>query len=121
MDVIANGIVLLDRTTLRFVDVNHSFCKMTGYRRAELLAAEPSDLGLCDAYGGTQQLETLFDGVTDGQAAPVLVRNQPSMLRRKDHSTFNANIRWYPLKEVDAWTLIGVIAPIEATELSSVT
>src|SRR5262245_38480934 len=43
MDESADIIVLIDRATMRFVDVNRTACSLLGYSREELLAMGPHD------------------------------------------------------------------------------
>lgn len=43
MDVAADGLFLVDRVTLRFIDVNETACRMMGYAREEILAMGPFD------------------------------------------------------------------------------
>ena len=44
MDNSADMIVLVDRATMKFVDVNNTICKLLGYTREEILALRPEDL-----------------------------------------------------------------------------
>jgi diguanylate cyclase (GGDEF)-like protein/PAS domain S-box-containing protein len=44
MDNSADIIVLIDRATMRFVDVNDTACRLLGYSRAELLGMGPQDV-----------------------------------------------------------------------------
>ncbi len=44
MDASADMIALIDRATMRYVDVNHTICRLLGYSRDELLAMGPADL-----------------------------------------------------------------------------
>jgi diguanylate cyclase (GGDEF)-like protein/PAS domain S-box-containing protein len=44
MDNSADMIVLIDRTTMRFVDVNETACRLLGYSREELLGMGPQDV-----------------------------------------------------------------------------
>ena len=44
MDNSADIIVLIDRTTMRFVDVNETACRLLGYSREELLRMGPQDV-----------------------------------------------------------------------------
>ena len=44
MDSSADLIVLIDRATMRFVDVNKTACRALGYTRAELLSMGPQDV-----------------------------------------------------------------------------
>jgi len=44
MDSSADLIVLIDRATMRFVDVNRTACRALGYTREELLGMGPQDV-----------------------------------------------------------------------------
>ena len=44
MDTSGDAIYLVDRTTMRFVDVNQTACTRMGYSREELLRMGPQDL-----------------------------------------------------------------------------
>ena len=44
MDATADAIFLVNRTTMRFIEVNASACNMLGYSREELLQAGPAQL-----------------------------------------------------------------------------
>src|SRR5438094_1303039 len=44
MDKSADMIVLIDRTTMRFLDVNDTACRLLGYSREELLRMGPQDV-----------------------------------------------------------------------------
>jgi diguanylate cyclase (GGDEF)-like protein/PAS domain S-box-containing protein len=44
MENSADMIVLIDRETMRFVDVNDTICKLLGYTREEMLAIGPADV-----------------------------------------------------------------------------
>jgi diguanylate cyclase (GGDEF)-like protein/PAS domain S-box-containing protein len=57
MDISGDSIYLVDRATMRFIDVNETACKATGYTRQELLQMGPQDLLLTDR----QTLEREYD------------------------------------------------------------
>ncbi|MDB5802724.1 MAG: hypothetical protein JWN73_46 [Betaproteobacteria bacterium] len=44
MDTSADMVMLVDRATMRYVDVNRTVCELTGYSRAEMLAMGPQDI-----------------------------------------------------------------------------
>ena len=54
VDVIDQGVCLIDRANLRVVDVNETVCRMSGYDRRELYALELADLGLGAAHGSCE-------------------------------------------------------------------
>src|SRR5882762_8776254 len=57
MDNSADMIVLIDRTTMRFVDVNETACRLLGYSREELLKMGPQDV----LPASREQLEHAYD------------------------------------------------------------
>jgi diguanylate cyclase (GGDEF)-like protein/PAS domain S-box-containing protein len=59
MDVSGDSIFLIDRDTMRFIDVNETACKSAGYTRRELLQMGPHDLLLTDR----STLERAYDEV----------------------------------------------------------
>ena len=87
MDLSPDLILLIDRSSMRFVDVNETACRLLGYSRSELLELGPHDLApfsreqLADAYdrviageGGRSSME-MHHRRKDGALLPVeLVR-----------------------------------------------
>src|SRR5258706_10534112 len=57
MDKSADMIVLIDRATMRFVDVNETACRLLGYSREELLRMGPQDV----LPVGREELERSYD------------------------------------------------------------
>jgi diguanylate cyclase (GGDEF)-like protein/PAS domain S-box-containing protein len=79
MDLSPDLILLIDRETMRFVDVNATACRLLGYSRAELLELGPQDL----APFSREQLADAYDRVSAGEAANSALEMQH---RRKDGS-----------------------------------
>jgi PAS domain-containing protein len=44
MEISGDGIGLVDRASMRYVDVNQTFCDLLGYTRTEMLGKTPMDL-----------------------------------------------------------------------------
>jgi PAS domain-containing protein len=65
MDAIDQGLCVLDRVSMRVIDVNETTCRLSGYSRHELFAADPADLGL----GISEHLATIFDALIAGAPA----------------------------------------------------
>ncbi|MDP3841192.1 MAG: PAS domain-containing protein [Oxalobacteraceae bacterium] len=102
VDVIDQGVCLLDRASMRVIDVNETACRMLGYSRSELFAGDPADFDI----GSSEQLATIFDALIAGGSAYT----QTAQLRRKDGSTLAVMIDWRALRVVDNWTIVGVIS-----------
>src|SRR5712664_627000 len=67
MDNSADMIVLIDRATMRFVDVNETACKLLGYSREELLRMGPQDV----LPVGREDLERSYDELIANPAGGV--------------------------------------------------
>ncbi|NMM37908.1 MAG: response regulator [Glaciimonas sp.] len=102
MDVIDQGICLLDRVCMRVVDANETTCRMSGYSRSELFALNLANLGI----GSSENLASIFDALIAGGPTHM----QTADLRRKDGSTLAATIDWRTLRVGDNWIIVGVIS-----------
>jgi diguanylate cyclase (GGDEF)-like protein/PAS domain S-box-containing protein len=71
MDNSADMIVLVDRATMRFVDVNETACKLLGYSREEMLRMGPQDV----LPVGREELERSYDDLI---AHPARGANVPA-------------------------------------------
>jgi diguanylate cyclase (GGDEF)-like protein/PAS domain S-box-containing protein len=77
MDNSADMIVLIERESMRFVDVNATVCKLLGYSREEMLALGPHDI----LPLGRDALERAYDQlIADGS----VIGSMKSHYRRKD-------------------------------------
>jgi diguanylate cyclase (GGDEF)-like protein/PAS domain S-box-containing protein len=102
MDTTADGIFLVDRETLRYVDVNATGCRMLGYSREELLT-----LGPMQTSGLTQaQVEQTYDAVIAGRAGNPFPEVE---LRRKDGSRFLVEVRREAHRIGSQWIIVGVL------------
>src|SRR5476651_1314653 len=59
MDMSGDAIYIVDRTAMRFVDVNKTACTRMGYSREELLRMGPQDL----LTNSQKDIERLYDEV----------------------------------------------------------
>lgn len=79
MDLSPNEIFLVDRATMRYVDVNETACRLLGYTRAELLELGPHQV----APASLEELAAAYDRIIAGDdSRAALEINQ----RRKDGS-----------------------------------
>ena len=79
MDISPDLILLIDRASMRFVDVNDTACRVLGYRRDELLTKGPDDV----ASESREELARLYDRVIAGDSSVATVEMHH---RRKDGS-----------------------------------
>ena len=77
MDLSPNLILLVDRASMRFVDVNDTACRLLGYTRAELLELGPQDI----ASFSREQLADAYDHVIGDKAGSSTLEMHH---RRKD-------------------------------------
>jgi diguanylate cyclase (GGDEF)-like protein/PAS domain S-box-containing protein len=66
MDYSADMIALIDRATMRYVDVNSTLCRLLGYSRAEMLAMGPADV----TPQTRQELEHAYDALIADRRSP---------------------------------------------------
>lgn len=102
MDVIDQGLCLLDYASMRMIDVNETVCRMLGYERQALFVMDLSDLGI----GSREHLTTIFDALIAGGPA----HKQTASLRHRNGSTLAATITWRALQVGDNWIIVGVIS-----------
>lgn len=79
MDLSPDLILLIDRASMRFVDVNDTACRLLGYSRQELLELGPQDV----ASRSREELERAYDRIIDGDAGDTTLEMNH---RRKDGS-----------------------------------
>ena len=105
MDATADALYLVDRASLRFIDVNAAACRMQGRTREELLALGP------DGVLGTprEELARIYDCVIAGGAA-----TQPlEMLRpRRDGSRVWVELRRSAQRFGENWMIVTVVRDI---------
>ena len=80
MDASGDMILLIDRATMRYVDVNEAVCRTLGYTREEMLAMGPQDI----MPVAREDLERQYDAFL---ADPSSISGLRSQYRCKDGST----------------------------------
>ncbi len=101
MDVIDQGVCLLDYASLRVIDVNETACRMSGYSRHEWFGVDLAELGI----GNRAQLATIFDPLLAG----VEVQRQGVTLCRKDGAILATAIDWRAVRVDENWVIVGTI------------
>jgi PAS domain S-box-containing protein len=101
MDNSADMIVLIDRGTMRFVDVNRTVCALLGYTREEMLAMGPQDvLPVTHA-----ELEVAYDRLI---AEPSLPSGMNSHYRCKDGSLLPFESTRQVLRSANGWLIAAI-------------
>ena len=111
MDATADGITLVSRATMRFIEVNATACTMFGYSAAELLNMGPCDLGA----GSLAELELAFDELIAGRGAKALIE---STLKRRDGTPFHAEIHRQVQQSGADWVIVAVVRDITERKLA---
>jgi len=101
LDNSADMIVLIDRATMRFVDVNVTMCRMLGYSREELLGLGPQDV----LPASREELEHAYDAFI---ANPSNVSGLRSFYRCKDGSTIPFESTRRVLRSGDAYMIAAI-------------
>jgi diguanylate cyclase (GGDEF)-like protein/PAS domain S-box-containing protein len=101
LDNSADMIVLIDRTTMRFVDVNETACRLLGYSREELLKMGPQDV----LPASREELEHAYDEFI---ANPSHIHGMRSHYRCRDGSTFPFESTRHVLRSGDAHIIAAI-------------
>jgi diguanylate cyclase (GGDEF)-like protein/PAS domain S-box-containing protein len=111
MDATADGIFLVNRTTMRFVEVNATACNMLGYTREELFDMGPAQI----ASTTPEQLETVYDAIIDGDSPHKFGEIQ---LRRKDGSCLQVEAHRQAHRAGTDWLIVAVMRDITARQVA---
>jgi len=97
MDATADAILLVDRRTMRFIEVNATACEMLGYTREELLNMSPTQIGM----ETPSQTESAYDSdLTETQ------------VRRRDGSEVEVEVFRQAQRSGQDWIIVGVLRDI---------
>ena len=113
MEISPDAIFLVDRASMRFLDVNDTACAMLGYRREELLRMGPADL---NAYATREEMQGAFDKAIalGSQGRPTMAERRA--LRRKDGSIFPIEMRRRALRSGERDIIVAVAQDITNRE-----
>jgi diguanylate cyclase (GGDEF)-like protein/PAS domain S-box-containing protein len=105
MDATADAIMLVNRTTMRFVEVNATACNMLGYTHEELLQIGPAQVGVATQ----QQLERSYDAIIAGHGTNALTETEAL---RKDGSQLQVEVHRQAQRFGADWIIVGVMRDI---------
>jgi diguanylate cyclase (GGDEF)-like protein/PAS domain S-box-containing protein len=105
MDATADAITLVSRSTMRFVEVNATACRMIGYEREQMLKIGPAQL----LMGATHQLEEEYDRVIAGGGAS---ESKEVLVRRQDGSQLLVGVQLHAQRSGMDWIIVGVLSDI---------
>lgn len=98
MDATADAILLVSRSTMRYVEVNATACNMLGYTRAEMFMIGPAEVE-----------EGLHDGIS-GDIEPKGIAE--TRLRRKDGTYVEVEMQRQALRSGTDWVIVAVVRDI---------
>ena len=106
MDISGDAVLLIDRATLRYVDVNRRFTEMTGYSREEMLGKTPMDVFSTDRA----LLERDYDAIiADSGASRSRIEG---WYLRKDGTRIPVETHRQALKTADGWVIVATARDI---------
>lgn len=98
MDLMDQGLCLVDQASMRVIDANDAACRMTGYSRQQLLALELAQL--C-----TRQDPATFSALNAATAAPL----HTQQLQHKDGSLLDTHGLWRKLPVAGPGVIAGIL------------
>jgi diguanylate cyclase (GGDEF)-like protein/PAS domain S-box-containing protein len=104
MDATEDSIVLVNRTTMRFVEVNAPASQTLGYSREELFELGPMKL----ASTSLDQLEALYDAIIAGHGRMASLETA----HRKDGSAFPVEVHRQAHRAGSDWIIVAVTRDI---------
>jgi diguanylate cyclase (GGDEF)-like protein/PAS domain S-box-containing protein len=106
MDISGDSILLIDRASMRYVDVNQTFCDLVGHTRQELLGMTPMDL-----FSASQEtLERDYDAlIADNNSS---AGRTEGLYRRSDGSLIPVETRRQALHTGEGWIIVGTARDI---------
>jgi len=105
MDMSGDAIYLVNRATMRFVDVNQTACERMGYSREELLAMGPQDL-LKDSR---ENIERMYDEVIAAGAAGTTMQ---SSAHTRDGRESTTELHRRALRVDGGWLIVSIARDI---------
>ena len=108
MDSTADAIMLIRRSTMRFIEVNATACLMLGYTRDDFFAMHPLDL--CNKLSDVaRNIEQEFDALI-AQDGAIQVR--PALLCCKDGSELAVELHLLAQLSGHEWIIVGTITDV---------
>lgn len=105
MDATADSILLIDRASQRFIEVNATACTLFGYSREEFLELDPAELSSITR----QQLEYELDAIIAGSAAGA---HEELLARCKDGSKVTVEMHRHAIRSNDSMVIVWVLRNI---------
>jgi diguanylate cyclase (GGDEF)-like protein/PAS domain S-box-containing protein len=104
MDVLADMIMLVDRATMRYIDINATACERQGYTREEMLRMGPQDVSSVSK----EEWERAYDATI---ASGKTTRLESYHLRR-DGTRFPVESCHCAMREGQRWIIVSIVRDI---------
>jgi diguanylate cyclase (GGDEF)-like protein/PAS domain S-box-containing protein len=101
MDSSGDGIVLVDRASMRYVDVNKTLCDMVGYTRDELIGMTPMELFGVDRATLERDYDALIE---DSNSSASVVEGR---YRHRDGTSIPVETRRRAMLADGGWIIVG--------------
>ena len=111
MDATADAIMLVSRTSMRFIEINETACSLLGYEREQLLTIAP----WVPFNTSKAELEQKFDQLMAGRRSHALTE---TTLQRKDGSAVQVEVHCQALGGGKDWTMVAVVRDISERKLA---
>ena len=106
MEISGDAILLVDRASMRYIDVNQTFCELVGRTRQEVIGMTPMEL----FSANRETLERDYDAIiADSNSSPTAIEGQ---YRHKDGSLIPIETRRRALLTDDGWIIVGTARDI---------
>jgi diguanylate cyclase (GGDEF)-like protein/PAS domain S-box-containing protein len=105
MDAIVDAVMLVNRSSMHFIEINATACDMLGYTREELFQMGPAQI----AEATLEQLESVYDALIAGHRTNELTEIQ---VRRKDGSQLQVEMHQHAHRFGADWIIVGVLRDI---------
>ncbi|MFL6658097.1 MAG: EAL domain-containing protein [Massilia sp.] len=108
MDATADAIFLIDRSSMTFVDVNATACRMLGYERDDFMALGTSNP---NNFTGTdrERLQDLYEKLLAGDQSGAMTDLQ---VQRRDGTRVAVEVQRRTLRSGASWVLVAVARDI---------
>ena len=106
MDTTTQGVFLLDRASMQFVDANAAACRLSGYGREQLLELGPAALG----GGADRDHEAEFDRLIASDARDIALT---TTLLHSDGTRIQVEVQQHASRTSDGWLRVDIVRELK--------
>ena len=112
MDISGDAILLIERASLRYIDVNRTFCELLGYRREELIGMTPMDIFSADRATLERDYDSL---IADKHSSANVIEGS---YRRRNGTVVPVEARRRALQTDAGWIIVATASDITQRKLA---